>query len=213
MPATASGEIKIRIVHQPQKNGDIYVLERRTLYDPVKKYNKVLSSRIISKIPKGEDIPVPTRPKRSHAEKVSNSKPVSAAVTASRSTVGMMDIISHIGDASGIDDAVYGNTDTGTAQKILSLARYLLATNGQSLPGILTWQFTHPLPYEDGISEDVYHDLFEQVGRGESLQQSFFLSRCAGIRDKAVLAYDSTTISTYSESLPEARYGFNKAHE
>ncbi len=35
MPATASGEIKIRIVHQPQKNGDIYVLERRTLYDPV----------------------------------------------------------------------------------------------------------------------------------------------------------------------------------
>ena len=47
MPATASGEIKIRIVHQPQKNGDIYVLERRTLYDPVKKYNKVLSSRII----------------------------------------------------------------------------------------------------------------------------------------------------------------------
>ena len=54
MPATASGEIKIRIVHQPQKNGDIYVLERRTLYDPVKKYNKVLSSRIISKIPKGD---------------------------------------------------------------------------------------------------------------------------------------------------------------
>jgi hypothetical protein len=57
MPATASGKIKIRIVHQSQKNGDIYVLERRTLYDPVKKYNKVLSSRIISKIPKGEDTP------------------------------------------------------------------------------------------------------------------------------------------------------------
>lgn len=55
MPATASGEIKIRIVHPSQKNGDIYVLERRTLYDPVKKYNKVLSSRIISKIPKGEE--------------------------------------------------------------------------------------------------------------------------------------------------------------
>lgn len=213
MPATASGEIKTRIVHQPQKNGDIYVLERRTIYDPVKKYNKVLSSRIISKIPKGEDTPVPTRPKRSHAEKVSISKPDSPAVMASRTKVGMMDIISHIGDASGIDDAIYGNTDTGTAQKILSLARYLLATNGQTLPGIQTWQFTHPLPYEDGISEDVYHDLFEQVGRDESLQQNFFLSRCAGIKDKAVLAYDSTTVSTYSEKLPEARYGFNKAHD
>lgn len=213
MPAKASGEIKTRIVHQPQKNGDIYVLERQTIYDPVKKYNKVLSTRIISKIPKGEDVPVPTRPKRSHAEKVSNSKAVSAAVAASRYKVGMMDIIDHIGDVSGIDDAIYGNTDIGTAQKILSLARYLLATNGQSLPGIQTWQYTHPLPYEDGISEDIYHDLFEQVGRDESLQQSFFLSRCAGIRDKAVLAYDSTTISTYSGNLPEARYGFNKAHD
>ena len=49
-----------------------------------------------------------------------------------------------------------------------------------------------------------------QVGRSESLQQSFFASRCAEIKDRAVLAYDSTTISTYSESQIEARYGFNK---
>ena len=64
----------------------------------------------------------------------------------------MMDIIDHIGKTSGIDDAVYDNTDSGTAQKILSLARYLLATNGQTLPGITAWQYMHPLPYEDGIS-------------------------------------------------------------
>jgi hypothetical protein len=42
MPAKASGEIKTRIVHQLQKNGDTYIIERRTLYDPVKKYNRVL---------------------------------------------------------------------------------------------------------------------------------------------------------------------------
>ena len=42
MPAKPSGEIKTNIVHQPQKNGDIYVLERQTIYDPEKKYNKVL---------------------------------------------------------------------------------------------------------------------------------------------------------------------------
>jgi transposase len=122
----------------------------------------------------------------------------------------MMEIVDHIGSVSGIDDGIYGNTDTGAAQKIISIARYLLATNGQSLPGILTWQFNHPLPYEEGISEDVYHDLFARVGRDESLQQNFFASRCAGIKGKAVLAYDSTTISTYSENQIEARYGFNK---
>lgn len=50
MPAKPSGEIKTKIIHQPQKNGDIYVLERQTIYDPVKKYNKVLSSKLIGKI-------------------------------------------------------------------------------------------------------------------------------------------------------------------
>jgi hypothetical protein len=123
----------------------------------------------------------------------------------------MMELIDHIGAVSGIDEGIYRNTDIGTAQKILSIARYLLATGGNSLPGITTWQYNHPLPYEDGISEDVYHSLFAQVGRDESLQQNFFASRCASIKGKAILAYDSTTLSTYSENQIEARYGFNKA--
>jgi transposase len=207
MPAKPSGEIKTRIVHNTQKNGDIYVLERKTVYDSDKKQDKVLSTKLLSKIPKGSETPIPTRPKRPYFDK---SSEIPGKITASREHTGMMELIDHIGTASGIDDGIYGYTDLGTAQKILSIARYLLATNGQSLPGILTWQFNHPLPYEDGISEDVYHDLFVQVGRDESLQQSFFASRCTGVKGRAVLAYDSTTISTYSENQIEARYGFNK---
>jgi hypothetical protein len=53
-----------------------------------------------------------------------------------------------LGEASGIDEGVYRGTDTGTAQKILSIARFLLATDGHSLPLLSTWQFSHPLPYE-----------------------------------------------------------------
>lgn len=213
MSAKASGEVKTRIVHQTQKNGDIYVIERQTRYDPAKKYNVVLSSRIIGKIPKGEESVVPTRPKRAKGEKASNSSRAMPVVSASRKKVGMMDIIDHIGTVSGIDDAIYSSTDQGTAQKILSLARYLLATNGQSLPGITTWQYTHPLPYEEGLSEDLYHNLFETVGRDESLIQGFFASRLAAVGGTALLAYDSTTISTYSNQISEARYGFNKAHD
>ena len=37
MPAKASCAIKTRTVKQAQKNGDIYVIERQTQYDPVKK--------------------------------------------------------------------------------------------------------------------------------------------------------------------------------
>jgi transposase len=210
MPAKPSGEIKTRIVHNTQKNGDIYVLERQTIYDPDKKRNRVLSTRLLSKIPKNSETPIPTRPKKSYFDKEAKS---SEKITASRNHIGMMELIDYIGAASGIDEGVYCNTDIGTAQKILSIARYLLATGGNSLPGITTWQYNHPIPYEDGISEDVYHNLFAQVGRDESLQQNFFANRCVGIKGKAVLAYDSTTISTYSENQIEARYGFNKADD
>jgi len=210
MPAKPSGQIKTSTVKKPQKNGDIYVLERQTLYDPDKKYTKVLSTKLIGKIPKGSEIMVPTRPKRG---KLPESSSKSEIVDAKRQRIGMMDIISHIGSVSGIDDAIYAATDTGTAQKIISLARYLLATNGQSLPGIQTWQYNHPLPYEDGITEDIYHNLFKQIGFDESLQQSFFKSRCDNLSECDALAYDSTTISTYSKNINDARYGFNKSND
>ena len=208
MPAKPSGEIKVRTIKNKQKNGDIYILERRTIYDPEKKCNKVLSTKLISKIPKGCELPVPTRPKRGFGKSVSEK---TGNLSAVRKHVSMMDIIDHIGKASGIDSGIYACTDTGTAQKILSLARYLLATNGQSLPGIQTWQYNHPLPYEDGISEDVYHNLFARIGRDETLQQKFFASRLEDIDERDALAYDSSTVSTYSENQIEARYGFNKA--
>ena len=69
MPAKASREIKIRIVRNTQKNGDIYVLERQTVYYPDKKQTKVLSTKLLSKIPKGSEIPVPARPKKPNLEK------------------------------------------------------------------------------------------------------------------------------------------------
>ncbi len=49
MPAKAACEVKTRTVRQPQKNGDIYVIERQTRYKPVKKYNVALLSRIVGK--------------------------------------------------------------------------------------------------------------------------------------------------------------------
>ena len=219
MPSKPSGEIRTRTIRNKQKNGDIYVLERKTLYDIEKKYNKVISSKLVAKIPKGMEISVPTRPKKvkygTSTEMASTNdrgnKQNPDQLVASRMRVGMMNIIDHIGKVSGIDDAIYANTDIGSAEKIISLARYLLVTNGQSLPGILTWQYNHPLPYAEGISEDIYHDLFRSVGLDETLQQNFFLSRCNGLSGGVGIAYDSTTVSTYSENQAEARYGYNKS--
>jgi hypothetical protein len=68
----------------------------------------------------------------------------------------------------------------------------------------------HPLPYREAITEDVYGDLFKGVGRDEDGVQRYFSSRAARLDKSPVLAFDSTTISTYSENQLDARRGFNK---
>jgi len=205
MPRKRSGEAKTMIIRQTQKNGDIYVHERQVIYNPDTRNNTILDSKLIGKIAKGTNEMIPTRPKRTKEEKEADER-----IIAFRNRVGMMQIIDHIGKASGIDEAVYRGTDLGTAQKILSIARFFLATDGHSLPLLNTWQFSHPLPYEDGLSEAIYGELFARVGTDESLQQTFFAARCEAISGRPILAFDSTTQSTYSENQIEARYGYNK---
>ena len=108
MPHIANKEPRVSTVRVTQKNGDIYILERKTMYDEKKKYNRILSSRLIAKIPKGGDTPVPTRPKRAKSMSPDGK---AGNLTASRMRVGMMDIIAHVGEVSGIDSAVYAATD------------------------------------------------------------------------------------------------------
>jgi len=68
----------------------------------------------------------------------------------------------------------------------------------------------HSLPYSEAITEDVYGDLFKSVGRNEDGVQRYFSFRADRLGKHPVLAFDSTTLSTYSENQLEARRGFNK---
>ncbi len=64
MPRVAAGQPVTAQVRRKQPNGDIYVYERTTLYDPQKRYNITLSSTLLGKIPKGGVKMIATRPKR-----------------------------------------------------------------------------------------------------------------------------------------------------
>ncbi len=72
---------------------------------------------------------VETRPKLPNGAKVLTSNEQKSQIEVTRRKVGMMDIVDHLGKTSDIDDAIYANTDRATAQNIISLARYLLATD------------------------------------------------------------------------------------
>ena len=198
----------------PQKNGDIYIYEREYQYKPEKKKTMRTSNKLVAKIPKGADKEVSTRPKQKPAiiplAKIQCDESTEPNIHASRQHTGLTDILNHVGSISGIDDALLASTDKGTALKIMSIARFLVATSGDSLPHIETWQLTHPMPYVDGITEDIYYNLCKSIGIDETFRQRLFHERCQQVGTHPLIAFDSTTQSTYSENQIDARYGFNK---
>ena len=194
-----------------QANGSYYCYNRKRVWEDGRA--KTLSKKLLGKSDeKGGELQ-PTRGKsQSAAPKPDKPQPEGSSVNASRKHTGMMDIINHIGSVSGIDDDLYAITDRPTAEKIISVARYIVGTDGQTFPGIEEWMLTHPVPYAYPITEDVYLNLFSDIGFDESLRQSFFKCRFDREPDLVLLvAYDSSTENSVSKN-PEARIGMNKDH-
>ena len=202
MPKRITGKTHVGERHERRPNGDIYIFERITAYNEKTKKTYTVSQKLKGKIKLETREMVPTRPKKRKGE--------GNVLGAIRRHTGMTDILEWVGKASGIDDDVRSSFSEGDAAKILSIARYWIGTDGNTLPRLESWQVMHSLPYREGITEDVYGDLFKDVGRNEDGVQKYFSSRATRLDKSPVLAFDSTTISTYSENQSEARQGFNK---
>jgi len=202
MPKPITGKTHVGERRERRPNGDIYIYERITAYNKEIGKTHTVSQKLMGKIKPGTREIVPTRPKKRKGER--------GIYNAVRKHTGLTDILEWVGKASGIDDDVLSSFSEGDATKILSIARYWIGSGGNTLPRLESWQVMHSLPYREAITEDVYGDLFKDIGRNEDGVQSYFSSRAARLGKSPVLAFDSTTISTYSENQSEARQGFNK---
>lgn len=214
MARSSTGKITVRTVEKVQKNGDIYVIEEQRQYNQEKKYTVTISSKLIGLKTSKDGKIINTRPRRKFVDMSVEKKSPTGEVTVTKKHVQMMDIIDHMAKKSGVDDDVYVATDEPTAKKILSMARYIICTDAHTLAGVEEWQYNHPLPYEDGINKGIYHDLFTEIGKDATLQQSFFKSRLDREGEVGIyLAFDSSTSSSCSVLLEKSgllRYGFNK---
>ena len=143
MPRKASGAPKVKRVERLQSDGDIYIYEVTTRCNPEKRNNEHISSKLLGKkSPDGTGI-LPTRPRKA---------PGTNETAAVRKTVGAMDILEWIGRESGIDDDMLSSADIGTAQKVISIARFWMANPDKSIRRIEEWQISHTLPYREGLS-------------------------------------------------------------
>ena len=156
MPRKASGKPVTKRIERLQKNGDTYVYDVTTLYNPDKQYNEHISSVLVGKIPAGQSDMVSTRPRKT---------PTDSKSQASRINVGVTDILSWIGKQSGIDSNVYASADRGAAQKLISIARFWMANPDKSIRRIEEWQISHQIPYAEGLSEDSCYLLMNSWGQ------------------------------------------------
>ena len=221
MPRPISGETHTYRVNVKQRSGVYYVYERTERYENgrMRKVGKdVLIGKILPNDP--EHKVVPTRPKKKSAREVASAKasePIlsanasASAVIASRQHVGSKEILDAIAKKCGIEEDINDLLDTGPAQKLISCARFLTCTDGECLSHIETWQLTHPIPYAEGLSKDICHRLTAELGTDESFRQGLFSKRILRQEDEIlIVAFDASTVSTYSENQADAGYGFNK---
>jgi len=155
MAKRITGKTHVGERHERRPNGDIYIFERITAYNEKTQKTYTVSQKLKGKIKSETREMVPTRPKKRKGE--------GNVLGAIRRHTGLTDILEWVGKASGIDDDVRSSFSEGDAAKILSVARYWIGTDGNTLPRLESWQVMHSLPYREGITEDVYGDLFKDV--------------------------------------------------
>lgn len=203
-----TGKIMEDTVWIKQKNGTYYCYKRKRIWKDGK--TVCLGKELLGKADEIGGELRPTRKKKPSAKAGDDS--AANGLKASRKHTGMMDIIDLVGRKSGVDEDLRAATDEPTADKILSLARYIVGTGGDSFPGIEEWMVTHPLPYTHPITEDVCRPLPDLAGLDETMRQKYFRNRFLREKDLAlVIAYDATTQDSATVD-PESRDGENKSH-
>ena len=98
-----------------------------------------------------------------------------------------------------------------TYRQILSLAYYLILEDKNSLSRFPRWAGIHRHPYGEAIASQRSSELFAAIS--EDARQRFFHLQGKRRMEKEYLAYDTTSVSSYSKCLRQVRYGRNKDHE
>ena len=92
--------------------------------------------------------------------------------------------------------------------EILSLAYFLVLEENCPLYRFRRWSATHEHPYGRDIPSQRSSELLGCIT--EKGKMEFFARQAARRSEKEYLAFDTTTISSYSQLLKQAKYGKNK---
>lgn len=95
-----------------------------------------------------------------------------------------------------------------TYKQIQSLAYYLILEEGSPLFRFSKWQRLHMHPFAKNISSQRSSELFQSITEEDKFK--FFRLQAKRRAENEYWAYDSTSISSYSEQLKQVKRGKNK---
>ena len=190
------------IVYQTnKKTGVTYVYESVSYWDREKKQSRA-KRRCIGKLdPETKEV-VPTRKRKRVRKKIET--------ITSRSFYGATYLFDRIGEVTGVTEDLK-TCFPDQYRQILSLAYYLILEDKNPLSRFPRWAAIHWHPWGDSISSQRSSDLFAAIS--EEARQRFFRLQGRRRAEKEYLAYDTTSVSSYSECLRQVCYGKNKDHE
>lgn len=93
-------------------------------------------------------------------------------------------------------------------KQILSLSYFLVLEDGLSMYRFKKWSCTHKHPFGKDIPSQRVSELFGSIR--EASKMEFFRRQAERRSEKEYLAFDTTSISSYSELIKLAKYGKNK---
>jgi len=202
----------VAIVHQTDKRSGITYAYRSVSYWDKEKKQSRAKRTLIGRVDKetGEIVPTDGRNRKKKEGAAPVIRGTKGTEKVKRSFYGATYLLDTIGENLGIThDLKLCFPDTYT--QIQSIAYYLILEDNTPLYRFEKWGMLHKHPYGDAITSQRSSELFASIT--EENKQQFF--RLQGKRrvENEFWAYDTTTLSSYSETLRQVQYGRNKEHD
>ena len=193
-----------------KRSGITYVYESVSYWDREKKQPRSRRTLIGRLDPEtGKILPTDGRGKRraqKEADPVVRKGPVPVTKT-DRLFFGATYLLDQIGEVTGLT-ADLKTCFPDTYKQIQSIAYYLVLEDQNPLFRFKKWAAIHRHPYGKDIPSQRSTEIFQSVT--EEAKMHFFRLQGKRRAEKEYWAYDSTSISSRSETLRQVKYGKNK---
>ena len=199
------------IFNKDKRSGITYAYENKAYWDKEKRQSRSHRTLIGRVDADGKIIPTDGRCRTTpNGKKLTRKRGPVPITQISRNFYGATYLFDKICENTGLQEDLKRSFPEAWRQ-ILSIAYFLILDDNGSLMHFPRLSACHSHPYGEVITSQRSSELFASLS--EDGQRSFFRLQGKRRAEKEYWAYDSTSFSSYSETLKQVKYGKNKEND